>query len=39
VGGRRLRDALLATGLGLGIQIVFASFFLALLSMPLRRDV
>jgi hypothetical protein len=24
--------------LGLGIQIVFASFFLALLTMPLRRD-
>jgi hypothetical protein len=36
--GRAYETALLATGLGLGIQIVFASFFLALLSMPLRRD-
>ena len=35
--GRVYETALLATGLGLGIQIVFASFFLALLSMPLRR--
>jgi Glycosyl transferase family 2 len=35
--GRAYETALLATGLGLGIQIVFASFFLALLSMPLRR--
>jgi hypothetical protein len=36
--GRAYETALLATGLGLGIQIVFASFFLALLSMPLRGD-
>ncbi len=36
--GRVYETALLATLLGLGIQIVFASFFLALLSMPLRRD-
>lgn len=36
--GRAYETALLATLLGLGIQIVFASFFLALLSMPLRRD-
>jgi Glycosyl transferase family 2 len=35
--GRVYETALLATGLGLGIQVVFASFFLALLSMPLRR--
>jgi hypothetical protein len=37
--GRVYETALLATALGLGIQIVFASFFLALLSMPLRRGV
>ena len=36
--GRVYETALLATALGLGIQIVFASFFLALLSMPLRHD-
>lgn len=36
--GRAYETALLATGLGLGIQIVFASFFLALLTMPLRRE-
>jgi glycosyltransferase involved in cell wall biosynthesis len=36
--GRVYETALLATALGLGIQIVFASFFLALLTMPLRRD-
>ncbi len=35
--GRVYETALLATALGLGIQIVFASFFLALLTMPLRR--
>jgi glycosyltransferase involved in cell wall biosynthesis len=35
--GRAYETALLATGLGLGIQIIFASFFLALLTMPLRR--
>ena len=26
------------TALGLGIQIVFGAFFLALLTMPLRRE-
>jgi hypothetical protein len=36
--GRAYETALLATGLGLGIQIVFASFFLALITMPLRRE-
>ncbi len=36
--GRAYETALLATALGLGLQIVFASFFLALLSMPLRRE-
>jgi glycosyltransferase involved in cell wall biosynthesis len=36
--GRVYETALLATALGLGMQIVFASFFLALLTMPLRRD-
>jgi hypothetical protein len=36
--GRAYETALLATALGLGIQIVFASFFLALLTMPLRHD-
>ena len=36
--GRAYETALLVTGLGLGIQIVFAAFFLALLTMPLRRD-
>jgi glycosyltransferase involved in cell wall biosynthesis len=36
--GRAYETALLATVLGLGIQIVFASFFLALLTMPLRRE-
>jgi hypothetical protein len=35
--GRAYETALLATLLGLGIQVVFASFFLALLVMPLRR--
>jgi glycosyltransferase involved in cell wall biosynthesis len=35
--GRAYETALLATTLGLGIQIVFGAFFLALLSMPLRR--
>ena len=45
VGVERLRDlgrayetALLVTALGLGIQIVFGAFFLALLNMPLRRE-
>jgi len=36
--GRAYETALLVTALGLGIQIVFGAFFLALLSMPLRRD-
>jgi hypothetical protein len=36
--GRAYETALLATMLGLGIQIVFCAFFLALLVMPLRRD-
>jgi hypothetical protein len=35
--GRAYETALLITGLGLGIQIVFGAFFLALLTMPLRR--
>ena len=36
--GRAYETALLATTLGLGIQIVFGAFFLALLTMPLRRS-
>lgn len=36
--GRPYETALLVTALGLGIQIVFAAFFLALLTMPLRRE-
>ena len=36
--GRAYETALLVTGLGLGIQIVFGAFFLALLNMPLRRE-
>jgi glycosyltransferase involved in cell wall biosynthesis len=36
--GRAYETALLVTALGLGIQIVFGAFFLALLSMPLRRE-
>ena len=36
--GRAYETALLATLLGLGIQIVFGAFFLALITMPLRRD-
>lgn len=35
--GRAFETALLATVLGLGIQIAFGAFFLALLTMPLRR--
>jgi glycosyl transferase family 2 len=35
--GRAYETALLVTGLGLGIQIVFGAFFLALLTMPLRQ--
>jgi hypothetical protein len=37
--GRAYETALLVTGLGLGIHIVFGAFFLALLTMPLRREV
>ncbi len=36
--GRAYETALLATVLGLGIQVIFSAFFLALLSMPLRRS-
>jgi glycosyltransferase involved in cell wall biosynthesis len=36
--GRAYETALLVTALGLGIQIVFSAFFLALLTMPLRRE-
>ena len=36
--GRAYETALLVTALGLGIEIVFGAFFLALLTMPLRRD-
>jgi glycosyltransferase involved in cell wall biosynthesis len=36
--GRAYEAALLVTLLGLGIQIVFGAFFLALLTMPLRRE-
>jgi hypothetical protein len=36
--GRVYETALLVTTFGLGLQIVFAAFFLALLTMPLRRD-
>lgn len=35
--GRAYETALLATTLGLGIQVIFGAFFLALLTMPLRR--
>ncbi|HEY4621662.1 MAG TPA: hypothetical protein VIG93_08155, partial [Gaiellaceae bacterium] len=35
--GRAYETALLATLLGLGIQIVFGAFFLALLTMPLAN--
>jgi hypothetical protein len=35
--GRAYETALLAALLGLGIQVVFSAFFLALLAMPLRR--
>ena len=35
--GRAYETALLATVLGLGIQVIFGAFFLALLTMPLRR--
>jgi glycosyltransferase involved in cell wall biosynthesis len=36
--GRAYETALLATTLGLGIQVIFGAFFLALLTMPLRRE-
>jgi glycosyltransferase involved in cell wall biosynthesis len=36
--GHEYETALLVTTLGLGIQVVFGAFFLALLTMPLRRD-
>jgi glycosyltransferase involved in cell wall biosynthesis len=36
--GRAYEAALLVTLLGLGIQIVFGAFFLALITMPLRRE-
>jgi glycosyltransferase involved in cell wall biosynthesis len=35
--GRAYETALLVTGFGLGLQIVFSAFFLALLTMPLAR--
>jgi glycosyltransferase involved in cell wall biosynthesis len=35
--GRTYETALLVTSFGLGLQIVFSAFFLALLTMPLRR--
>ncbi len=37
--GRAYETALLATVLGLGIQVIFGAFFLALLVMPLAGDV
>ena len=36
--GRAYETALLVTAFGLGFQVVFGAFFLALLVMPLRRD-
>lgn len=36
--GRAFETALLVTVLGLGFQVVFGAFFLALLTMPLRRS-
>ena len=36
--GHAYETALLVTALGLGIEIVFGAFFLALLTMPLRRQ-
>lgn len=35
--GRAYETALLVTAFGLGVQIIFGAFFLALLTMPLRR--
>ena len=37
--GRTYETALLVTAFGLGLEIVFGAFFLALLTMPLRRRV
>jgi hypothetical protein len=37
--GRAYETALLVTAFGLGFQVVFGAFFLALLTMPLRRDI
>ena len=37
--GRAYETALLVTILGLGIQVIFGAFFLALLTMPLHREV
>ena len=34
--GRAYETALLATAIGLGVQVIFGAFFLALLTMPLR---
>jgi glycosyltransferase involved in cell wall biosynthesis len=36
--GRAYETALAVTGFGLGVQIIFGAFLLALLTMPLRRD-
>ena len=36
--GRAYETALLATMFGLGVQIIFGAFFLALLTMPLRAE-
>jgi glycosyltransferase involved in cell wall biosynthesis len=36
--GHEYEAALLVTAFGLGLQIVFGAFFLALLTMPLRRE-
>ena len=36
--GRAYETALLVTAFGLGLEIVFGAFFLALLTMPLRHD-
>jgi hypothetical protein len=35
--GRAYETALLVTAFGLGLQIIFSAFFLALLTMPLAR--
>jgi glycosyltransferase involved in cell wall biosynthesis len=36
--GRAYETALLATMFGLGVQVIFGAFFLALLTMPLRAE-